>query len=60
MTARRKLRRFRCVDCGLQLAVEERPDKCFCCGSSRIVREGWKQRFRKLQETEESKEKLVE
>jgi rRNA maturation endonuclease Nob1 len=37
--------RFRCTGCGLQMALDERPKKCFCCGSTEIVREGWKQRF---------------
>lgn len=40
-----KFLRFRCRSCDLQMALDERPDKCFCCGSTDIVREGWKQRF---------------
>lgn len=59
MTAKGRLRRFRCVDCGLQLAVEEPPENCFCCGSTRIVREGWRQRFRILQVNDYSKEKMT-
>lgn len=43
-----KLCRFRCVNCGLELVVEAPPEKCFCCGSSRIVREGWKQRYKRF------------
>ncbi|MCU0859877.1 MAG: hypothetical protein MUE55_04770 [Thermoplasmata archaeon] len=39
--------RFRCAGCGLQFVLEERPGKCFCCGSTKIVREGWRQRFDK-------------
>lgn len=41
-----KLLRFRCEDCGLEMALPERPEKCFCCGSGKIVREGWRLRCR--------------
>lgn len=44
--------RFRCDDCGLQFVLQERPASCFCCGSTNIVREGWKQRFKKTVKTE--------
>ncbi|MBN1677044.1 MAG: hypothetical protein JW880_00755 [Candidatus Thermoplasmatota archaeon] len=37
--------RFRCRNCGLQMALNEPPEKCFSCGSTDIVREGWRQRF---------------
>lgn len=37
--------RFRCTGCDLQMVLPERPEKCFCCGSTAIVREGWKKRF---------------
>jgi rubredoxin len=43
-----KLGRYRCKDCGLELAVEAPPEKCFCCGSTNIVREGWKQRYKRI------------
>ncbi len=41
-----RLMRFRCGDCGLEMALEERPLKCVTCGSTNIAREGWKRRFR--------------
>lgn len=40
-----KFLRFRCRDCGLQMALHEKPEKCFDCGSTDIVREGWRQRY---------------
>jgi len=43
-----KLRRYRCEGCGLELALESPPEKCFCCGSTKIVRDGWKQRYKRL------------
>ena len=52
-----RLVRFRCEGCGLEMALPERPDKCFCCGSSSIVRIGWRQRF-KEHEDEKSKESV--
>jgi len=39
-----RLLKFRCKACGLLMTLEERPDRCFTCGSSNIVREGWRQR----------------
>ena len=39
-----RLLRFKCSKCGLQMMLDKRPDRCFSCGSSRIVREGWRQR----------------
>jgi len=27
------------------MVLHERPEKCFSCGSTDIVREGWRQRF---------------
>ncbi len=51
--------RFRCAGCDLQMVLPEKPDKCFCCGSTNIVREGWKQRFsRKSTERKESKSRM--
>lgn len=41
-----RLLRFRCEGCGLEMALPEKPDKCFCCGSSKIARIGWRQRPR--------------
>jgi hypothetical protein len=41
-----RLLRFRCDECGLDMALPEKPEKCFCCGSTRIVREGWRLRFK--------------
>lgn len=41
-----RLLRFRCADCGLDMALPERPEKCFCCGSPNIAREGWRLRFK--------------
>lgn len=41
-----RLLRFRCGDCGLEMALPEKPDKCFCCGSDNIAREGWRLRSR--------------
>lgn len=53
-----KLLRFKCENCGLQMALNERPEKCFCCGSTDIVREGWKQRHSKLTYHDKKKEEL--
>ena len=39
-----RLMRFKCSECGLQMMLGKRPDRCFSCGSSKIVREGWRQR----------------
>jgi Zn finger protein HypA/HybF involved in hydrogenase expression len=39
-----RLLKFRCRACGLLMTLEERPERCFTCGSSDIVREGWRQR----------------
>jgi len=41
-----KLLRFKCEDCGLEMALPEKPDRCFCCGSPKISREGWRLRFK--------------
>ncbi len=51
-----KLKRFRCQNCGLQIVQEEKPQKCFCCGSTQIVREGWKQRHLRIKESQKSEE----
>jgi Zn finger protein HypA/HybF involved in hydrogenase expression len=40
-----RLLKFRCRACGLLMTLEERPDRCFTCGSSDVVREGWRQRY---------------
>ena len=40
-----RLLKFRCRACGLLMTLEERPERCFTCGSSDIVREGWRQRY---------------
>ncbi len=45
-----RLHRYRCKACGLELAVETPPEKCFCCGSTEIVREGWKQRYKRIED----------
>jgi DNA-directed RNA polymerase subunit N (RpoN/RPB10) len=37
-----RLMRFRCSSCGLEMALGERPERCFSCGSIEIVREGWR------------------
>lgn len=50
-----KFLRFRCTNCDLQMALNERPEKCFCCGSTDIVREGWKQRFSKSKDDDNGK-----
>ncbi|GEM_PF-2425499 len=41
-----KLLRFKCEGCGLEMALPEKPDKCFSCGSDKIVRIGWRLRFK--------------
>jgi len=41
-----RLMRFRCEGCGLAMALKDRPDRCFCCNSTDIIREGWRQRFK--------------
>jgi DNA-directed RNA polymerase subunit RPC12/RpoP len=51
-----RLMRFICEECGLEMALQERPDKCFTCGSTRVVREGWKRRFTEEDEGTEDKE----
>jgi len=53
-----KLLRFRCNGCGLQIALESKPEKCFCCGSTDIVREGWKQRYMRFREKQTPKEMI--
>lgn len=52
-----RLLRFRCKGCALEMALPERPDKCFCCGSSDIVREGWRQQFRNISGNQRMKER---
>jgi rRNA maturation endonuclease Nob1 len=42
---KKRMFRFRCNGCDLQMVLDEQPEECFCCGSTAIVREGWKQRF---------------
>jgi hypothetical protein len=32
------------------MMLPEKPEKCFCCGSTAIVREGWRQRFSRLRD----------
>lgn len=55
---RSRMLRFRCTGCNLQMMLPEMPDKCFCCGSTDIVREGWKQRFSHTRKaSQESKRK---
>ena len=41
-----RLLRFRCQDCGLEMVLDAKPLKCFECGSRKIVREGWRSRFK--------------
>lgn len=43
-----KMLRFRCQDCGLEMMVETKPKRCFECGSNRVIREGWKSRFKRV------------
>lgn len=38
--------RFRCRDCGLEMVLDAKPLKCYECGSRRVVREGWRSRFK--------------
>jgi len=49
-----RILRFRCAACGLDIAMPDKPAKCFCCGSTNIVREGWGMRFRKKIEKKRS------
>jgi len=51
--------RFRCTSCDLQMILHERPQKCFCCGSTAIVREGWKQRFSRSSHREANSDRNV-
>jgi hypothetical protein len=51
-----RLRRYKCEGCGLELAVEDQPEKCFCCGSTKIVREGWRQRHKRISSESSEKE----
>lgn len=51
-----RLLRFRCSGCGLEMMLEERPDKCFSCGSTSIAREGWKLRARTKKDSQNEKE----
>ena len=37
-----RLMRFKCGECGLEMALEERPEKCIACGSTKITRKGWR------------------
>jgi hypothetical protein len=41
----------------MALPEPERPEKCFCCGSTNIVREGWRQRFKKISGNQQEREK---
>lgn len=41
-----RLMRFKCEECGLEMALEERPEKCIACGSTEITRRGWRSRTR--------------
>jgi DNA-directed RNA polymerase subunit RPC12/RpoP len=43
-----RVMRFRCLDCGLEMVVNAKPNSCYDCGSKRIVREGWRSRFKKV------------
>jgi len=53
-----KLLRFRCDGCGLEMALPEKPGKCPGCGEERIVRIGWRLRFKETDgEEPTSKEK---
>jgi hypothetical protein len=40
-----RLFRFKCSGCGLEMALPDRPEKCFCCESTDIIREGWRMRI---------------
>jgi len=51
-----KLKRFRCTDCNLQIVLENKPERCFCCSSTNIVREGWKQRHLRIRNSRTTKE----
>lgn len=51
-----RLLRFKCRGCGLQIVLESKPEKCFSCGSTEIVREGWRQRYLRLREKEQTRE----
>ena len=51
-----RLLRFRCSDCGLEMVLEERPDKCLSCGSTNIAREGWRLRARTKKDSQNKKE----
>jgi len=53
-----RLQRFRCSSCGLQILLDRKPAKCFCCGSIDIVREGWKQRYLRIREEKPTKEMM--
>ncbi|MGQ9588144.1 MAG: hypothetical protein ACUVT7_07180 [Thermoplasmata archaeon] len=53
-----RLLRFRCNGCGLQIALETKPERCFCCGSTEIVREGWKQRYLGIRDRQTRKEMM--
>jgi len=39
-----RILRFRCGGCGLDMALPEKPEKCSCCESSNITRQGWRMR----------------
>jgi len=41
-----KILRYKCEECGLEMALPEKPDKCFNCGSDKIIRIGWRLRFK--------------
>ncbi len=43
-----RMLRFRCQDCGLEMVVDVKPERCFECGSNRVIREGWKSRFKRV------------
>lgn len=43
-----RVMRFRCRDCGLEMVVDTKPEACYDCGSRRIVRAGWRSRFKQV------------
>jgi len=48
-----RLLRFKCMGCGLEMALSDKPEEGFCCGSKDIVREGWKLRCNVRNDCEE-------
>lgn len=51
-----RVMRFRCSGCGLEMMLRERPDRCFSCGSTDVVREGWRLKAKRSTDSQKKME----